>query len=385
MEMPKDNPLDIFNGFHKLPLKKKIEILKNFCHLSKEDLFLLKKYQELPDFVDFENNIGPFKIATHFIVNQKEYFVPMETEEPSVVAAASAGAKFFKKTGGFFGERKENKIIGQIQFEKKGNFQKNKKILEKEKEKILKMANETNPFLFKIGGGAQDFFLKKIKNYFVFYLIVDPKDAQGANIINTMLERIAPFISKLTNQKIIGAIVSNFSPLRIVKLKGKILLSDLKKEFPRMKGKEIVKRILALLELARNDIFRAVTHNKGIMNGIDALFLATGNDFRAQEAAVHSFAIKKGKYQPLTHWKIEKNFLIGEIELPLISATVGGATQTKKALLAQKILRLKSSQELAFVCAAVGLANNFSAMLRIVTEGIQKGHMKLHKEFLKRL
>mgnify|MGYP001138447750 CR=1 FL=1 len=376
---------DIFEGFYKLPLKKKIEILKKFCHLSKDDLLILKKYQNLPDFVDFENNVGPFKIATHFLVNKKEYFVPMEIEEPSVVAGASAGAKFFKKTGGFFGERKENKIIGQIQFEGKNNFQKNKKILEKEKKKILKIANETNPFLLKIGGGAKDFFFKKIKNYFVFYLIVDPKDAQGANITNTMLEKIAPFLSKLINLKVIGCIVSNFSPLRIVKVEGKISLLDLKEKFPQIKELEIAKRIIALWDLAKNDIFRAVTHNKGIMNGIDALFLATGNDFRAQEAAVHSFAIKKGKYQPLTHWKIKNNFLIGKIELPVLSATVGGATQTKKALLAQKILRLKSSEELAILSAAVGLANNFSAILRIVTEGIQKGHMKLHREFLKRL
>jgi len=309
----------------------------------------------------------------------------MEIEEPSVVAGASAGAKFFKKTGGFFGERKENKIIGQIQFEGKNNFQKNKKILEKEKKKILEIANETNPFLLKIGGGAKDFFFKKIKNYFVFYLIVDPKDAQGANITNTMLEKIAPFLSKLINLKVIGCIVSNFSPFRIVKVEGKISLLDLKEKFPQIKELEIAKRIIALWDLAKNDIFRAVTHNKGIMNGIDALFLATGNDFRAQEAAVHSFAIKKGKYQPLTHWKIKNNFLIGKIELPVLSATVGGATQTKKALLAQKILRLKSSEELAILSAAVGLANNFSAILRIVTEGIQKGHMKLHREFLKRL
>ncbi|MGB9598577.1 MAG: hydroxymethylglutaryl-CoA reductase, degradative [Minisyncoccales bacterium] len=374
-----------FHHFHKLSLGKKLEILKDFCSLSKEEIFFLRQYQKLPDFIDFENNIGPFKIATNFLINQKEYFVAMETEEPSVVAAASAAAKFFRKAGGFTGKRIENKIIGQIQMEGGSDFKKINEILKKKKAEILEMANKTNALLFQLGGGAKDFFLKKIKNYFVFYLVVDPKDAQGANIVNTMLEKINPFISRITKKRIISSIVSNFSPKRIIRAQGKISLFDLKKKFPRFQEKEIAKRFLDLFYLAKNDIYRATTHNKGIMNGIDAVLLATGNDFRAQEAAAHSFAVKKGKYQPLTDWKVKGDFLMGMIKIPLWSATVGGATQTKKAILAKKIMRIESSEELAIVCATVGLANNFSALLRITTEGIQKGHMKLHREFLNRL
>lgn len=373
----------ITSHFYKLSLEQKIEILKKFANLNKADSNLIKKYQKLPDFLDIENNIGPFKIATNFLINGKDYFVPMEIEEPSVVAAASRGAKLIREGGGFFGKSLSNEMVGQILILNGKKFKEAKERIKKNKEKILKMANESQKELFKLGGGAKDLKLKKIKNYFIFYLIVDPKDALGANMINTMLEKISPHLEKLSEGKVVGEIFSNYGEKRLVFVEGKVPIEKLKRG--KFSGKETAKRILYFIDFAKNDIFRVVTNNKGIMNGIDAVLLATGNDFRAVEAAVHSFAFSKGKYLPLADWKIEDEFLKGEIKIPLPVATVGGTTNTKKAKLALKILGVKKAQELGIITASVGLANNLAAISEIVTRGIQKGHLKIHREFFKKI
>lgn len=368
--------------FHQLPLVKKIKIITRFSSLNKEDLRLIKQYQKLADFVDFENNLGPFKIATNFLVNNKDYFVPMEIEEPSVVAAASRAAKLIREGGGFFGKYLSNQMAGQLQLIGIKNFKKTKKEILKNKKEILKIANKTNQFLLKISGGAKDLKVRKVKNFLVLYLLVDPKDAMGANIINTMLEKIAPFLAKITKGEIGVRIISNFTEKRIVFVEGKVPIEKL--ALKNFSGKKVVEGILKAQELADSDIYRAVTHNKGVMNGIDAVAKATNNDYRAIESAVHSFAAKEGKYKPVTKWKLEKNFLKGEIKIPLPIATVGGATSTKKAKLALKILRVKNAQELGIVVAAVGLANNLAALSVLGSEGIQKGHLKLHQEFLRK-
>jgi len=370
-------------NFYKLPLREKLRILKKECDLNKEDLNLIYQYQKLPDFLDVENNIGPFKIATNFLVNGKDFFVPMEIEEPSVVAAASHGAKLVRYGGGFWGKYLKNLMIGEIQLVNISRLKKIKEKILENKEKILKLANSTNKFLTKLSGGAKDFEVKKVGEFLVLYLKVDPKDAQGANIINTMLEKIAPFLERITGAKAILKIISNFAIERVVKVNCKVPLDKL--NVGTFSFKEVAKRIILAQELAQKDVFRAVTHNKGIMNGIDAVALSTGNDFRAIESAVHSFAARDEKIKPLSKWKIEGNFLKGEINIPLPIATVGGATTTKKAQLALKILKVKSAQELGVVAASVGLANNLAALLALCTEGIQKGHMKLHREFLKKL
>lgn len=370
-------------NFHQLSLAEKIRILKEFASLDKEDLELIKQYQKLADFIDFENNIGPFKIATNFLVNNKDYFVPMEIEEPSVVAAASRVAKLIREGGGFFGKYLGNQMIGQLQFLGIKNFPKAKKEILKNKEEILKIANKTNQFLFKISGGAKDLEVRKVRDFLVLHLLVDPKDAMGANIINTMLEKIAPLVKKIAGGEIGVRIVSNFAEKRIVYVEGRVPINKLTlAKFP---GEKVAQGILVAQKLAESDIYRAVTHNKGVMNGIDAVALATGNDFRAIESAIHSFASKSGKYRPITKWKLEKNFLKGEIRIPLPIATVGGATGTKKAQLALKILRVKNAQELGVVAASVGLANNLAALSVLGSEGIQKGHLKLHQEFLKKI
>ena len=371
------------SNFHKFPLQKKIEIIKEFANLNKADLVLIKKYRKLPDFIDFENNIGPFKIATNFLINERDYFVPMEIEEPSVVAAASRAAKLIREGGGFFGKYLGSQMIGQLQLIGVKDFKKTRgKILEKKKE-ILKIANETNEFLLKLSGGAKNLEIRKVKKFLVLHLIVDTKDAMGANIINTMLEKIAPLVAKISQAKIGVRIVSNFAIKRIVFVEGKVPIKKL--AFGKFSGKEVAQGVLTAQELAKSDIYRAVTHNKGVMNGIDAVALSTGNDFRAIESAVHSFAAKDGKYKPITKWKLEKNFLKGEIKIPLAIATVGGATGTKKAKLALKILRVKNAQELGIVVASVGLANNLAALFVLGSEGIQTGHLKLHQEFLRKI
>ena len=369
--------------FHKLSLGKKIEVLKEFSGLSEEDLNLLKKYQSLPEFVDFENNIGPFKIAANFLVNGKDYFVPMEIEEPSVVAAASRGAKLVREGGGFWGKYLGNQMIGQLQLVGVKDFQRAKNNILENKNEILKIANKTIKFTLELGGGAKDLEVRRVKDFLVLHLFVDPKDAMGANIVNTMLEKIAPFVTKLADAKVEVRIISNFAERRLVFVKGRVPIEKLALES--FSGKEVAQGILMVQELADLDIYRAVTHNKGIMNGIDAVACATQNDFRAIEAAVHSFAARDGRYKPVSRWKIEDNFLEGEINIPLPIAVVGGATKTRKARLALKILRVENAQELGVVAASVGLANNLAALSVLGTEGIQKGHLKLHKEFINRI
>jgi len=377
-------------NFHQLSLSEKIKIIAKFSSLTDEDLKLIGQYQKLPDFIDLENNIGPFKIAPNFLVNNKNYFVPMETEEPSVVAAASRAAKLIRQGGGFSGKYLGNQMIGQLQLIGIKNFGKAEKEILKNKKDILRIANKTNEFLFKISGGAKDLKVKKRGNFLVLYLFVDPKDAMGANIVNTMLEgivntmleEVAPFLAKITRAEIGVRIISNFADKRIVFVKSRVAVEKL--AIASFSGAKVAERILQAQELAEVDIYRTATHNKGVMNGIDAVALATGNDFRAIESGVHSFALKDGKYKPITRWKVEKKFLKGEIKIPLPIATVGGATGTKKAKLALKILRVKNAQELGIVAASVGLANNLAALSVLGTEGIQKGHMKLHQEFLKK-
>lgn len=370
------------SDFHNFSLKKKIELIKKFSNLGKEDLNLIKKYQKLPDFISLENNIGPFKIAANFLINGKDYFVPMEIEEPSVVAAASRAAKLIREGGGFKGKYLGNQMLGQLQLIGVKDFKKTKEKILGNKNEILKIANETNKFLLEISGGAKDLEVRKVKNFLVLHLFVDPKDAMGANIVNTMLEKIAPFLQKITGAKIGTRIISNFAEKRIVFVEGKVPIEKL--TLGKFSGEKVAKGILVTQELAESDIYRAVTHNKGVMNGIDAVALTTGNDFRAIEAGVHSWALRNGKYKPITKWKIKNNFLEGEIKIPMAIATVGGATGTKKAKLALKILGVKNAQELGVVVTSVGLANNLAALSVLGTEGIQKGHLKLHQEFVKK-
>jgi len=379
-------PSSAIPGFSNLSLEEKIKIVKEFSGLNEEDLGLMRKYRELPDYSELENNLGPFKIATNFLINGKDYIVPMETEEPSVVAAASRVAKLVRNGGGFTGKYLDSKMTGQIQLLGVNDFNLAKKKISEGKPELLKTANETNKFIFEHGGGAKEIEAREIETekgrQLVVYLVADTLDAMGANIINTMLEAISPKIEKLSEGKANLKIISNFANRRVVSAECKIPLEKLAVEG--LSGEEVAEKIIEATALAKSDIYRGSTHNKGAMNGIDAVVLATGNDFRAVEAGAHSYAAKDGKYTSITDWRVEGNFMKGEIEVPIPIGTVGGATGLRKSRLALKILGVKNAKELGIVVASVGLANNLAALSAIVTEGIQKGHMELHRKFVER-
>lgn len=370
------------SGFYKLSIKDRSKILQIFSSLTEEEIEILQRngisIEDANRMV--ENVVGimqiPLGIATNFLINGKDYLIPMATEEASVIAAASNAAKIVRKNSGFTASASDPIMIGQIQLTPKSDVNFLRKIILKNKEKILEIANSKDPFLVKLGGGARDLEIRAVKTkngeMLIVHLLVDCKDAMGANAVNTMCEAVAPFIEKITKEKTNLKIISNLADRRIAKAEVKI-----KKET--LGGEEVVDAIVNAYEFAVADIYRAVTHNKGVMNGITAVALATGNDTRAIEAGVHAYASLSGSYKPITTWtKTEEGDLYGKIELPIAAGIVGGATSSKVARVCLKILNVKTAKELAMVMASVGLAQNFAALKALATEGIQKGHMKLH-------
>lgn len=361
----------------------RIKAITSFCRLSKEEVKILRtqggiSYDDAEKMV--ENAIGtisfPLGIATNFRINSKDYLVPMVIEEPSVIAAASKAAQIARKHGGFRAKADESYSIGQIQVVDVDVKAATSNILKSSKA-ILKLANSKSKTLSKMGKGAKKISCKEIKTdsgtMLIVELLIDVGDAMGANVTNTMCEAVAPLIEKLTGGRVILRILSNYSTKRLVR--GKAIFD--KEE---VGGKQIVDNILLAYQFAKSDPYRAVTHNKGIMNGIIAVANATGQDTRAIEAAAHAYAARLGRYESLTHWKKNKDGnLVGTIELPMSVGIVGGIVNVHPMIkVCKKILGLKSAKELACVIAAVGLAQNFSAVRALASEGIQKGHMKLH-------
>ncbi|OLE41437.1 MAG: hydroxymethylglutaryl-CoA reductase, degradative [Thaumarchaeota archaeon 13_1_20CM_2_39_20] len=369
--------------FHEKTRDQRIKIVKLFASLSKEDVKILKgnggiAFDEANSMV--ENAIGtisfPLGIATNFKINGRDYLIPMVIEEPSVIAAASKAAKTARKHGGFTIQADNSYSIGQIQVVDVDVKSAIPKVMKASNE-ILKLANSKSKTLSKMGKGAKKVSCKEIKTksgkMLVVELLIDVGDAMGANVTNTMCEEIAPLIEKITGGRVILRILSNYSTKRLVK--GKAIFD--KEE---LGGKEIVDNIVLAYQFATNDPYRAVTHNKGIMNGITAVANSTGQDTRAIEAAAHAYASRNGKYTSLTEWEKDKNGnLVGKIEIPMSVGIVGGITSVHPMIkVCNKILGAKSAKELACVIGAVGLAQNFSAIRALASEGIQKGHMKLH-------
>ncbi len=372
-------------GFYKLNPAERLELIRKSAGLSEEEAELLKQSSalgvETADMM-IENVIGttqlPVGIATNFLVNGRDYLIPMALEEPSVVAAASKAAKLARESGGFSTNSDLPIMIGQIQIVGMNKVEciLAKRRIEKEKSTILALANNADSILIKLGGGAKDIEARVIKtrknHMLILHLIVDVRDAMGANVVNTMCETVSPHLEKLCSGEIRLRILSNLATRRITRAKAVWSRKDL--------GEDVIDGIIDAYYFAEADQYRCTTHNKGIMNGIDAVAVATGNDFRAVEAGAHSYAAMNGRYKPLTRYEKDKEGnLVGSIELPLAVGLVGGATRTHPiAKIAVKILGAKSSQELAEVMACVGLANNFAALRAMVEEGIQYGHMKLH-------
>ena len=370
-------------GFYKLNPQERIDIIKKYCDLDESEIKQIISMLGLTiDQADkmIENAIGgisiPLGIATNFQINQRDILIPMATEESSVIAACSKAAKIARKLGGFDSSNNSNVMRAQIQILDNTNKEISKNILLKKKELIAE-ANKQSKTLLSIGGGVVDIITRDVSTskgeILVVELLVDCKDAMGANICNRMAEAISPMVEEITNRKTLLKIISNYATDRMVFAKA-TFAKDL------LGGDEIVNRILHASAFAESDVYRAVTHNKGIMNGVVAVALAAGQDTRAIEAAAHAYASKDGKYTSLTKWNKDSNGnLVGEIELPLTVGVVGGASSVHPvAKNSLKIMGVKTSKELAEIIASVGLAQNLGALRALVDEGIQEGHMKLH-------
>ena len=372
------------SGFYKLSVSERVEKIRQLADLDEEEVKAISNTGILgEDLVErmIENVVGsmalPLGIAMNFRINDKDYLVPMAIEEPSVVAAASNLAKVARKRGGFRTSHSGSLMIGQIQLTGVSDPWGTRSKILQHKEDIMAKADACDPILVKFGGGARDVVVRVLETMsepmVIIHLIIDTKDAMGANAVNTMAESVAPFIEEITGGRVYLRIISNLASYRVARAWA-IFDKD------ELGGEEVVDGMVKAYHFAAADPFRCATHNKGIMNGISAVVIATGNDFRAVEAGAHSYATVEGGYKPLTKWeKTAEGDLIGTIEVPMAVGLVGGATKVHPTARANvKILGIESADELGMVMASVGLAQNAGALRALATEGIQKGHMRLH-------
>lgn len=371
-----------FQGFYKLPPAQRLKEIAESAGLMAEDVASLSAglaVEQADKMV--ENVIGTFQvplgIATNFVIDGKEMVIPMATEEPSVIAAASNGARMARGGGGFATSSTGPVMRGQIQVTGVADPYGSRQKILINRDYLIKEANEKDPMLVKFGGGVKDIEAyvidSRVGPMVVVHLIVDCRDAMGANAVNTMAEALAPKIEAITGGKVYLRIISNLADRRLARARAVFNAEEIG-------GPEVVEGIVQAAALAEVDPYRAATHNKGIMNGVTAVVLATGNDTRAVEAGAHAFASISGRYKSLTRYeKNEEGDLVGSIEMPVAVGLVGGATRVHPvAKVAVKILGLKSADELSRIIASVGLAQNFAALRALASEGIQRGHMSLH-------
>jgi len=372
------------SGFYKLAVADRVKLLKEFIGLNEEEAMLLQKPGALGlDVANrmVENVIGvlpvPMGLAVNFQINGKEILVPMAIEEPSVIAAASNAAKMSRPKGGFSATTTDPIMIGQIQVVGVKDPNRARFEILAQKADILKHANAQDPVLISLGGGARDLEVRIIETLqgqmVIAELLVDCRDAMGANAVNTMAEAVAPLIEKISGGHVYLRIISNLAVKRLARARATFTKEALG-------GEEVVQGIVNAYAFAAADPFRCATHNKGIMNGVTAVVLATGNDTRAIEAGAHSYAARSGHYSSLSTWEKDSNGdLAGTLEMPMAVGIVGGATASNPiAKLAVKILGIKTARELAEVIVSVGLAQNLAALRALAAEGIQRGHMSLH-------
>jgi len=377
-------PDSSISKFFEKTLKERLGLIADFSELSKDELKIIEdatggiSFDKADGMI--ENAIGTFSlplgIATNFQINDKDYLIPMVIEEPSVIAASSKAAKIARVQGGFKAEADESYSIGQIQVVNVDVQSAIPKVIGATNE-ILDLANSKSETLPKLGKGAKEISCKDLPtdsgHMLIVELTIDVGDAMGANVTNTMCEAVAPMIEKLTGGKTLLRILSNYSTKRMVNASAVF-------DRDAVGGEKVVDDIILAFQFAENDPYRAVTHNKGVMNGVIAVANSTGQDSRAIEAAAHAYASAGGTYSSLTKWSKDKNGnLIGNFEIPLSVGIVGGVVRHHPiAKICTKILGVSTAQELSCVLAVAGLAQNFAAMRALVTEGIQKGHMKLH-------
>jgi len=377
-------------GFSQLSPLDRLNVIKSFAELSDEEIHALQGGEgalslESADKM-IENVIGTFNlplgIADNFQINGRDILIPMVVEEPSIVAATSYGAKLVRKGGGFQASHTDPLMIGQVQLVEIPDPDKAQEDILLYKEEIIALANQSSSTLITLGGGARDlemafFPSSPMGPMLIVHLLVDCRDAMGANAVNGMAERVAPLLQQISKGRAYLRIISNLSDRRLARARAVVPLTALARGS--FSGEEVAKGIMWAYAFAAVDPYRATTHNKGILNAIDPLLVATGNDWRAVEAGAHAYASRKGHYGPLSTWEYDSEGLVGTIEIPLAVGIVGGATKVHPGVQAAlKLLGVKSASELADICACVGLASNLAALRALATEGVQRGHMYLH-------
>lgn len=371
-------------GFYKLNMSERLKIVRDFADLTSDETAALTASGGLDPSVSdrmIENAVGsfalPLGIAVNFRINDKDYLIPMAIEEPSVIAAASNAAKMAREKGGFWTSSTPPIMIGQIQLTGIKDPSRVKHVIVEKRQEILDLANRQDPMLVRLGGGAREIEVRIVHSphgpMVIVHLLVDVRDAMGANAVNTMAEAVAPLLENISGGKVGLRIISNLATHRLSRAR-----AIWSKES--IGGEEVVDGVIEAYLFADADPYRCATHNKGIMNGIDAVVIATGNDWRAIEAGAHSYAARSGEYKSLTVYeKTPEGNLVGTIEVPMAVGLVGGATKVHPAAKACiKLLGVKGASELGEIVASVGLAQNFAALRALATVGIQQGHMKLH-------
>ena len=382
-----------WNGFSKKSYHERLELLKAQALLSPERQESLEQDEQMSVTVAdqlSENVVGtfslPYSLVPEVLVNGQEYTVPYVTEEPSVVAATSYASKIIKRAGGFTAQVHERQMIGQVAlYQVDDPDLAQEKIVDKKAE-LLELANQAYPSIVKRGGGVRDLHVEQIKgetDFLVVYLHVDTQEAMGANMLNTMLEALKPVLEELSQGQSLMGILSNYATDSLVTANCRIAFRYLSRQ--KDQGREIAEKMVLASQFAQVDPYRATTHNKGIFNGIDAILIATGNDWRAIEAGAHAFASRDGRYQGLSQWTLdlEREELVGEMTLPMPVATKGGSIGLNpRVALSHELLGNPSAKELAQLIVSIGLAQNFAALKALVSTGIQQGHMKLQAKSL---
>ena len=382
-----------WNGFSKKSYQERLELLKAQALLSPERQESLEQDEQISVTVAdqlSENVVGtfslPYSLVPEVLVNGQEYTVPYVTEEPSVVAAASYASKIIKRAGGFTAQVHERQMIGQVALYQVANPDLAQVQIASKKAELLELANQAYPSIVKRGGGARDLHVEQIKgetDFLVVYLHVDTQEAMGANMLNTMLEALKPVLEELSQGQSLMGILSNYATDSLVTASCRIAFRYLSRQ--KDQGREIAEKITLASQFAQADPYRAATHNKGIFNGVDAILIATGNDWRAIEAGAHAFASRDGHYQGLSQWTLdlEREELVGEMTLPMPVATKGGSIGLNpRVALSHELLGNPSAKELAQIIVSIGLAQNFAALKALVSTGIQQGHMKLQAKSL---
>ena len=382
-----------WNGFSKKSYQERLELLKAQALLSPERQESLEQDEQMSVTVAdqlSENVVGtfslPYSMVPEVLVNGQEYTVPYVTEEPSVVAAASYASKIIKRAGGFTAQVHERRMIGQVALYQVADPEQAQEKIASKKAELLELANQAYPSIVKRGGGARDLHVEQINgetDFLVVYLHVDTQEAMGANMLNTMLEALKPVLEELSQGQSLMGILSNYATDSLVTASCRIAFRYLSHQ--KDQGREIAENIASASQFAQVDPYRAATHNKGIFNGIDAILIATGNDWRAIEAGAHAFASRDGRYQGLSRWTLdlEREELVGQMTLPMPVATKGGSIGLNpRVALSHELLGNPAAKDLAQIIVSIGLAQNFAALKALVSTGIQQGHMKLQAKSL---